>query len=139
VFLLILNRLFFLFAISFLLVPMGGRLYAEEKIITGKFVISFSAEGNQKAWIVNALEENIYNDLSGYARVVPFKKVIAEDQCTKRDIDCILEIYKNLDVDALMLGTVDDSDIDYEIYDIQNKFLINTGAIEIGTGSSLLK
>jgi len=119
---------------------MGGGLLAEENIVTGKFVVSFSAEGNQKTWIVNALEENIYNDLSGYARVVPFKKLIDEDQqCKNRDIDCILEIYKKLDVDALMIGTVDDSDIDYEIYDIQNKFLVNTGSIDIGNGSSLLE
>jgi hypothetical protein len=118
---------------------MGGMLYAEEKVVTGRFVVSLSAEGNQKAWIVNALEENVYNDLSGYGRVIPFRKVIEEDQCENRDIDCILEVYKKLNVDALMLGTVDDSEIEYEIYDIQNKFLINTGDIEIGTGSSLLK
>ena len=103
---------------------MGGQLFAEEKIVTGQFVVSFSAEDDQKAWIVNALEQNIYNDLSGYARVVPFQKVIDEDRiCKNRDTDCILEIYKKLNVDALMLGTVDESDIEYEIYDIQNKYL----------------
>ena len=118
---------------------MGGQLSAEEKVVTGKFVVSFSAEDNQRSWIVSALEQNIYNDLSGYARVVPFKKREDEDQiCVDRDTDCILELYRELDVDALMLGTVDDSDIDYEIYDIQKKALVNTGSIEIGTGSSLL-
>ena len=136
----IVNRFCHLVVIAALLLSTGGRLLAEEKVVTGTFVVSFTAEGKQKAWIVNALEQNIYNDLSGYARIVPFSKVIDEDQiCADRDIDCILEIYKALDVDALMLGTVDDSDIDYEIYDIQNKFLVNTGSIEIGSGSSLLK
>lgn len=133
------NRLFYLLVIYLLLIPLEGRLFAEEKIVTGKFVVTFSAEGDQRAWIVNALEQNIYNDLAGYGRVVPFRKVIDEDQCRNRDIDCILEIYRKLDVDALMLGMVDDSDIDYEIYDVQNKFLINTGSIEIGSGSSLLE
>jgi len=119
---------------------MGGRLYADENAVTGKFVVSFAAKGKQKAWIVNALEQNIYNDLSGYARIVPYKKAPDEDQlCIDRDVDCILDIYSQLGVDALMLGTVDRSDIDYEIYDIQNRFLVNTGSIEIGSGSSLLK
>jgi hypothetical protein len=118
---------------------VGGQLLAEEKIVTGQFVVSFTAEDDQKAWIVNALEQNIYNDLSGYARVVPFQKVIDEDRiCKNRGVDCILEIYKELNVDALMLGTVDDSDIEYEIYDVQNKYLVKTGSIEIGSGSSLL-
>jgi|GEM_PF-2025720 len=134
------NRLVQRITIFFLLIQMGGQLFAEEKLVTGKFVVSFSADGNQRSWIVNALEQNVYNDLSGYARIVPFKKVIDEERlCINRDIDCILEIYKKLDVDALMLGTVDNSDIEYEIYDIQNKYLVRTGSIEIGSGSSLLK
>ena len=119
---------------------MGGGLFAEENIVTGKFVVSFSAESNQKAWVVNALEQNIYNDLSSYGRIIPFNKVKDEDQlCKNREIDCILKIYKKLNVDALMLGKVDNSDIDYEIYDIQNEFLVKTGSIDIGRGSSLLK
>ena len=134
------NRIGQRIAIFFLLTQMGGQLLAEEEIATGKFVVSLTSDGNQKPWIVNALEQNIYNDLSGYARIVPFKKEAYEDQlCIDRNTDCILEIYKKLEVDALMLGTVDNSDIEYEIYDIQNKYLVQTGSIEIGTGSSLLK
>ena len=134
------NYLYYLFAISLFLIPIEGKLLAEENIATGRFVVSFSAEGNQKAWVVNALEQNIYNDLSGYTRVVPFKKSIDEDQlCKNRDIECILDIYEKLNVDALMLGTVGRSDIDYETYDIQNKSLVETGSIKIGSGSSLLK
>lgn len=129
-----------LFVIFLLLLPIEGRLFAEEKIVTGKFIVSFSAKDNQKAWVVNALEQNVYNDLSGYARVVPFNKLIDEDQlCKNRDIECILDIYKKLNVDALMLGKVDRSDIDYKVYNIQNKSLVNTGSIKIGRGSSLLK
>ena len=135
-----LNRLFYLFVIFLLLVPIEGRVFAEEKIVTGKFVVSFSAEKNQKSWVVNALEQNVYNDLSGYTRVVPVKKSIEEDRlCKNRDIDCILDIYQKLDIDALMLGKVGRSDIDYETYDIQNKTLVETGSIDIGSGSSLLK
>lgn len=135
-----LNRLFHLFVISILLISVEGRLFAEEKIATGKFVVSFSTEDNQKVWIVNALEQNIYNDLSGYARVVPFKKSSDEDKlCKNRDTECILNIYKKLNVDALMLANVDKSDIDYEVYDIRNKSLINSGSLNIGSGSSLLK
>ena len=118
----------------------GEGLYAEEKTITGKFVVSLIAQGNQKEWVVNALEQNIYNDLSGYEKVVPVKKDLTnEKKCEKRRVDCIVNIYKNFNADALMLGVVDDSEIDYEIYDIQNKFLVKTGSIDIGSGSSLLK
>ena len=135
-----LNRLNYLFVIFLLLIPVEGRLFAEEKIVTGKFVVSFTAEKNQKSWVVNALEQNVYNDLSGYARVVPFKKSIDEVKlCKKRDIDCILNIYRKLNVDALMLGKVGRSDIDYETYDVQNKYLVETGSIDIGSGSNLLK
>lgn len=127
-------------AIALLLLPVEGRLFAEEKIVTGKFVVSFSAEDKQKLWVVNALEQNIYNDLSGYARVVPFKKSPNENKrCKNRDIDCILNIYKKLNVDALMIGKVDGSDIDYETYDVQNKSLVESGSISIGSNSSLLK
>lgn len=135
-----LNRLYHLFVVFLLLVPIEGQLFAEEKIVTGKFVVSFSAEDNQKLWVVNALEQNIYNDLSGYARVVPFKKLANENKrCKNRNIDCILNIYKKLNVDALMLGKVDGSDIDYETYDVQNKSLVKSGSISIGNNSSLLK
>lgn len=128
------------FVIFLLIVSMGGAAAAEEKIVTGKFVVSLTAKDNQKAWIVNALEQNIYNDLSGYERIVAVNKVADEDKlCKQRKIQCILEIYNNLNVDALMLGTVDHSDIGYQIYDVRNKYLISTGSIEIGGGSSLLK
>lgn len=136
----ILTRLYTLLAIALFLLPAEGRLFAEEKIVTGKFVVSFSAEDDQKLWVVNALEQNIYNDLSGYARVVPFKKSANENkQCKNRDTDCILDIYKKLNVDALMLGKVDGSDIDFETYDVQNKSLVESGSISIGNNSSLLK
>jgi len=135
-----LNRLYHLLAILMLVLSFEGKLYAEEKIVTGKFVVSLTAEDNQKIWVVNALEENIYNDLSGYTRVVPFKKSSNENkQCKNRDIDCVLDIYKKLNVDAIMLGKVDNSDIDYETYDVQNKSLIESGSISIGSNSSLLK
>lgn len=134
------TRLYYLLAIVLFLLPVEGRLFAEEKIVTGKFVVSFSAQDNQKLWVVNALEQNIYNDLSGYARVVPFKKSTHENKrCKNRNIDCILNIYKKLNVDALMLGKVDGSDIDYETYDVQNKSLVKSGSISIGSNSSLLK
>ena len=123
-----------------LLTLEGSSLFADEKINTGKFVVSLIAENGQKAWVVNALEQNIYNDLSGYEKVVSVKKDVSkEKKCIKRNVDCIVKIYKSLDVDALMLGEVDDSKIDYEIYDIQNNFLVTTGTISIGNGSSLLK
>lgn len=135
-----LKHLYYLFATFLLLISVEGKLFADEKIVTGKFVVSFSVEKNQKYWVVNALEQNVYNDLSGYTRVVPFKKSIDEDQlCKDRDIDCILDIYKKLNVDALMLGKVGRSDIEYETYDIQNKSLVETGSIDIGSGSNLLK
>ena len=134
------NRLLHITVLYLLLLLTAGELFADDKIVTGKFVVSLTAEGNQKAWVVNALEQNIYNDLSGYEKVVPVKKdVTNEKKCKTRRVDCIVEIYKNLDVDALMLGTVDDSNIDYEIYDVQNRFLVKTGSIDIGRGSSLLK
>lgn len=135
-----LTRLYTLLTIALFLLPVEGRLFAEEKIVTGKFVVSFSAEDKQKLWVVNALEQNIYNDLSGYARVVPFKKSPNENKrCKNRNIDCILNIYKKLNVDALMIGKVDGSDIDYETYDVQNKSLVESGSISIGSNSSLLK
>ena len=53
------------------------------------------SDDNQKLWVVNALEQNIYNDMSGYARVIPFKKLSNENRkCKNRDLDCILNIYK---------------------------------------------
>jgi hypothetical protein len=135
-----LNRLLQITVLYLLLLFTAGELFAEDKIVTGKFVVSLTAKGNQKAWVVNALEQNIYNDLSGYEKVVPVKKDVAKERgCENRRADCIVEVYKNLDVDALMLGTVDDSDIDYEIYDVQNRFLVKTGSIDIGSGSNLLK
>jgi len=119
---------------------VGGQLFAEEKIVSGKFVVTLSPEAKQKTWIVAALEQNIYNDLSGYERMVAFNKVPEKEKtCKNRNIDCILDLYKKLQVDALMYGSVDNSDINYEIYDIQNKFLIGTGSIDIGSNSSLLK
>ena len=119
---------------------MEGRVLAEEKIVSGKFVVSFTAEDDQKLWVVNALEQNVYNDLSGYARAIPLKKSLDENRlCKNRDIDCILNLYHELGVDALMLGKVDESDIEYETYDVQNKSLVESGSIDIGSGSSLLK
>lgn len=135
-----LNR-FIQFVVLCLLLALGAdRLVADEKIVTGKFVISLAAESGQKAWVVNALEQNIYNDLSGFEKVVPVNKDPSnEKNCEQRAIDCLLKVYKKQAIDALMIGTVNDSEIDYEIYDVQNKFLVKTGSIKIGSGSSLLK
>jgi hypothetical protein len=135
-----LNRLIQIVAFLLLALFMGEGLLAEEKIVTGKFVVSLTAEGDQKVWVVNALEQNIYNDLSGYEKVVSVAKDLAkEKKCKNRSVDCIVKIYKKFKVDALMLGNVNDSELDYEIYDIQNNFLVKTGSIDIGSGSSLLK
>jgi len=135
-----LNPIQYLFVVFLLLIPMEGRVLAEEKIVSGKFVVSFTAEDDQKLWVVNALEQNVYNDLSGYARAIPLKKSLDENRlCKNRDIDCILNLYQKLGVDALMLGKVDESDIEYETYDVQNKSLVESGSIDIGSGSSLLK
>jgi len=122
-----------------LLVLTGDGLFADEKIITGKFAVSLTAQSKQKAWVVSALEQNIYYDLSGYEKVVPVKKALTlEKTCKKRRVDCLLAIYRQLNVDALMLGVVDAFEIEYAIYDIQNKSLVKTGSIDIGSGSSLL-
>ncbi|MGD8640685.1 MAG: hypothetical protein PVG89_08670, partial [Gammaproteobacteria bacterium] len=134
------NRLVQLVVFSLLLTLTGDNLFAEENIVRGKFVVSLTAIDDQELWVVNALEQNIYNDLSGYEKVVPIKKDVAnEKKCKNRQVNCIVEVYKSRNVDALMLGTVDKSDIDYEIYDIQNKVLVKTGSIDIGSGSSLLE
>jgi len=85
----LLNRMCLRFVIFLLLISIGGVAFAEEKIVTGKFVVSFTAKANQKAWIVNALEQNIYNDLSGYGRIVPVNKVTDENKrCKHRSVQC---------------------------------------------------
>lgn len=132
------NRLCSRFIIFILLIPLG--VVAEEKLATGKFVVSFTAEASQKAWVVKALEQNVYNDLSGYGKIVSVQKALHEEnKCKRRNIDCILEIYKKQGVDALMLGTVDKSHIDYRTYDVREKYLVRSGSIRIGKGSTLLK
>ena len=113
---------------------------AEEKPVTGRFVVSFTATAAQKAWVVNALEQNVYNDLAGYGKVISVKKAAqAEKQCLRRDYDCLLDIYNKRNVDALMLGTVDESHINYRTYDVRRMVLVNSGSIHIGKGSTLLK
>ena len=80
-----------------MLIPIEGKLFAKEKIVSGKFVVSFVAEKSQKSWVVNALEHNVYNDLSGYSRAIPVKKSTDEDRlCKDRDTDCILDIYHKM-------------------------------------------
>lgn len=119
--------------------PLGS-FAAEDKIVSGKLVVSFVAADKQRAWVVNALEDNVYNDLSGYGRMVPFKKLPEQEiKCSKRARSCLLAIYKNAGVDALMLGLVDLDGISYEVYDVQNNSLVNRGSIKVGKGSSLLK
>ncbi len=112
----------------------------EDVIVTGKFVVSLKGESGQRAWVVKALEQNVYRDLAGYTRVVPVQKSPNESaRCPGRDVDCLLKLYDGLGIDGIMLGTVDRSEIDFEIYDVVNKFLVNTGSINIGRGASLLK
>jgi len=133
-----LSRSFLLLAFACIIILLNGRVVAEDDIVTGKFVVSFTAAG-QKDWVVNALENNVYKDLSGYERVIPFKKLAQEQDCFKPRMPCILALYKKQQVDALMLAVVDVSGIDYEVYDVQNESLVKTGSIPIGQGSSLLK
>ena len=119
---------------------MATTVFASEQLATGKFVVSLYASENQKPWVARAIEQNIYNDLAGYARVIPAKKSKLErEQCVTRDIDCVLTLYKSLEIDALLIGEVDTSSIDFKVYNVQKKSLVKTGAISIGRGANLLQ
>jgi hypothetical protein len=103
----------------------------DDEIDTGNFVVSLTGEDGQRPWIVKALEQNIYNDLSGYARVVAVQKAHNENEaCPRQKIRCILDLYESRNVDALMLGRVDKSRIEFEVYDVEKKFLVNSGSIK---------
>ncbi len=118
----------------------GGVLAAEEEeLASGNFVVSLLGEGGQRPWIVKALEQNIYNDLAGYSRVVAIEKSPTETTaCPARDVACLLDHYNALNIDALMLGSVDRSDLEYQVYDVRNAYLVNSGSINIGASSSML-
>ena len=118
----------------------SGAFADDDEIITGNFVVSLTGEDGQRPWIVKALEQNIYNDLSGYARVVAVQKALDETEiCPRQKLRCILDLYESRNVDALMLGSVDKSRIEFEVYDVENKYLVNSGSIKFGNSASLLK
>ena len=115
-------------------------LAADEELLKGTFTVSLVGDGDQQQWVVNALEQNIYNDLAGYARVIPAQKLPDESSlCPGRDVDCLLALYRDAEIDALMLGMVSDSEIKYETYDVANDIRVANGEIPVGSGSSLLK
>ncbi|WP_144394683.1 hypothetical protein [Pleionea sediminis] len=115
-------------------------LHADDEVVKGRFVVSFVAKEEQSPWLVSALEKNVYNDLAGYARIISVNKDNNElSQCPERSISCLIKLYQKLNIDALMLGEVNNSDIDYKVYDVREESLIESGSVAIGTDSSMLK
>ena len=111
----------------------------DAQIATGTFAVSLVADDGQRPWVVKALEQNIYNDLSGYARFAAIEKASNEAElCPRRRVGCLLDLYALRDIDALMIGRVDESRIDFEVYDVRNRYLVNTGSMKIGSNASLL-
>ena len=111
----------------------------ENELATGTFVVSLAGEDGQRPWVVKALEQNIYNDLSGYARFVAVQKATNEAElCPRRKVGCMLELYALRDIDALLLGHVDRSRIEFAVYDVRNRYLVNTGSVKIGSNATLL-
>lgn len=119
---------------------MTHHLRADEVVVNGRFVVSFVADDQQQHWIAAALEQNVYNDLAGYGRIVPVNKFGNESAlCKRSDIECLLAAYREQSVDALMLGKVTRSRIEFEVYDVQKSALVKTGAISISRGATLLQ
>ncbi|NVJ61104.1 MAG: hypothetical protein HWE27_11985 [Gammaproteobacteria bacterium] len=100
-------------------------------------MVSFVSVDQQPSWLVNALEKNLYNDLSGYARFIPIIKSEKEASCVNRSSSCLIDIYREDNIDALMLGEVGESYIDYRVYDVRTGNLVETGSISVRSTTML--
>lgn len=106
----------------------------EEQIFN--FAVNYFAEEEHKTWMARALELNTYQDISSYSRLKGVA-TIKEDliQCT--DLDCRLEVCEQNEIHMYMEGVLTDSDIDYEIYDVEKRLVMSSGSLSVTTDTDL--
>ncbi len=125
-------------ALSLLAASLVSGYSLAEELVNGRFVISFTASSNQQAWVADALEQNLYNDLAGYERINTVVKLDERKYCSQRKTACLLDLYKEIDIDALMIGVVEENRIKYKVFDVSKKSLVNSGSMSIERGSTSL-
>ena len=104
------------------------------------FLVHFHAQAREDAWIAQALEQNVYKDLSGYGRVRSIPAEITQTQdCPSQNIRCFIDWCAEHGVDALMHAVVENDRIRYQVFDIFSDTRIRVGDMSLGQGSDLVR
>ncbi|MFW7379990.1 MAG: hypothetical protein ACOH5I_14345 [Oligoflexus sp.] len=93
-----------------------------------RMVVDFAPEIPQEAWLAAALEQNVFDILSNFSRILPIAKDRIElSSC--EDLSCRLNKLAAVGIEAYMPGRIQGHAIIYELYDVRQQTRIVTGDI----------
>jgi hypothetical protein len=105
-----------------------------------RVVVDFVAEEPAAAWIAAAYEQNVYRDLAAFHRITLLDKRDARaDNCPGREVDCLLDAYRDAGAEIVMLGRLAGNRLDYETYENWTGTLVSTGTYRRKPGTSLAR
>src|SRR5262249_10684915 len=83
---------------------------------TGQVVVDLASAGSEPAWFVSALEELVGREFSRFHQVQLAEKLDAK-ACPRRETHCLVDLYREAGVHVIVLGTLRDATLEYEIWD----------------------
>lgn len=105
-----------------------------------RMVVHFVPQHLSDTWVAAALEQTVFRDLSGLDRLVPIdKEGVDTKQCAAKARRCLLTAYADAGVDVVMLGTLDQRELEFAVYAGWTRALESTGSVRLGRGSGLVR
>ncbi|HJZ84877.1 MAG TPA: hypothetical protein VKN99_06870 [Polyangia bacterium] len=78
--------------------------------------VDFVPAGGEPRWLVLALEELVGREFARFHQIQVADKVDAR-ACQRREPHCLIDRYRSLGVQVVVLGTLRDSTLEYQVYD----------------------
>jgi hypothetical protein len=101
---------------------------------TSQVVVDFVPAGAEPHWFVSALEEMVGREFARFHQTQLAEK-IGPQVCPRREPRCLIDRYRERGAQVVVLGTLRDSTLEYQVYEIWTRALAFEGELATsGTG-----
>ncbi|MGQ0506092.1 MAG: hypothetical protein ACT4TC_12330, partial [Myxococcaceae bacterium] len=98
-------------------------------------VVDFVAVDDQPAWLAEALEQRVLRELARFGRV-EVADPLSPGRCPQRELDCLLDAYVSAGVDVVVLGTLRERRLKFEVLETWTQAIAFSGSIGLSKGMS---
>lgn len=117
----------------------AGRAAAGDEPRSARLAVDFAPVSPASAWYAAALEETVSRELERFAGVELTQKLDAQ-RCPRRDTACLVEQYRALGVQVIVLGRVARRTLDYQVLETWTGTRAADGSLAIaGVDSATLR